>query len=108
MIAEHLNTYGTKFKCYDDTILVVDSERYMYHIVNLGGSGMLRGYVDCYHVTEAVVAAPSYQAAIDLLTNENLGAHASDYTFEVNLIGADMKSDESDRFIMLATKPSLE
>ena len=107
MIAEHLNTYGTKFKCYDDTILVVDSERYIYHMINLGGSRLLRGYVDCYHVTEAVVAVPSYQAAIDLLTNENLGAHASDYTFEVHLIGADMKSEEGDRLIMVTTKPPL-
>lgn len=37
MIAEHLNEYGTKFKCYDDTNLVIDSERYIYHMVNVGG-----------------------------------------------------------------------
>ena len=108
MLSEMQNVYGTKFQCYDDTNLVVDSERYIYHLINKGGSGLQRYYVDCHHLTEAVVAAPSYEMAIELLTNENLGAHASNYTFEVHLIGADMKSDDGDRFIMVATKPPLE
>lgn len=107
-MVERQNVYGTKFQCYDHTNLVVDCDRYIYHMVNKGGSGILRNYVDCHHLTEAVVAAPSYEAAIELLTNENLGAHASSYIFEVNLIGADMMSDEGDRFIMVATKPPLE
>lgn len=101
------NVYGTKFQCIDNTDIIVDSERYVYHIVNRGGSGSLSNYVDCYHLTEAVVAASSFKAAIDLLTNENLGVHASSYIFEVHLLGTDMVSGECDRLIMVATKPPI-
>jgi hypothetical protein len=108
MIAEHINEYGTKFKCFDDVNIIVDSEQYIYHIVNRGKGGRFGNFIESHHVTEAIVAASDTQAAVDLLTNENLGAHETNYIFEVYRIGADMQSNKGERFILYTIKPSLE
>lgn len=104
MVTEHSNKYGTKFQCHNDTDIIADGSLYIYHIINRGGSGLLRDYVDCYHLTEAVASAAGFEEVIELLTNENLGVHASNYNFEVHLLGMDMLSDNNERLIMVATK----
>ena len=107
-MVEMQNTWGTYFRLYDHTDVVIpDQASYLYHFENKGGSGLLRNYVDCHHLTEAIVAAPSYNEAVSFLTAEELGVHAAEYTFDVNLIAVDLMTEEGIRFITKSHKRPL-
>lgn len=110
MIAESKNEHGGVFQLFDDTEFVFTEghAQSVYHFINRGTSGILRDYVDCHHLMNAVVMAPSYNDAIKLVTDEHLGNYAKDYVFEVHYIGADMMPSQGPRILTFATKPPLE
>ena len=97
--------HGMGFHLYDHTDITIPGyPRYLYHFVNKGGQHGVDNYVDCHHTTQAMVSAPSYELAIDLLNSEELGGSHEGYTFEVNLVGLDLMSEEGDRILFHETK----
>ena len=106
---EHVNEFGTEFQLYDATDICFHGySSYLYHFVNKGGQHGLMDYVDCHHLTEAMVAAPSYNEAMKFLTEEELGSAYKGYIFEVNLVGLDLMPDEGKRILFRATKRPID
>lgn len=104
------NELGIWFKNIDDTVTIAEGspQSYLYRFVNRGQDGLLRDYVDDYHVEEALVAATTFTEASEYLTNESLGKSYDKSVFEVHLIGVDLCSDQGVRIIYQKNKRPME
>lgn len=99
---------GITFRLQDYSDIGLTAKNCFYHFKNLGGKHGVWDYVDCYHLVEAIVSAPSHNEAIKLMLNELLSSAEEGYTYDVELIGIDGMSDVGNRLIMHFTKPPLD
>lgn len=100
------------FNCIDEAEVVIDGQaKYLYHFVNRGEAYEVKSiglkvtdYVDCHHVTEAIISAESFKEAQDILDDVMSLGHAR-YHFDIYLTGVDLMPSREKKFLMIEYKP---
>lgn len=101
------------FNCIDEAEVVIDGQaKYLYHFFNRGATFEVAGlgtrvthYVDCHHVTEAIISAASFGEAEDILNNDILSPAQERYHFDVYLTGVDLMPSRDKAILMIEYKP---
>lgn len=101
------------FTNIDEAEVVIDGQaKYLYHFYNRGEAfeiesmGMkVTNYVDCHHVTEAIISAESFNAAQDILIKAEISQSQERYHFDVYLMGVDLTPSRDKAILMIEYKP---
>lgn len=101
------------FNCIDEAEVVIDGQaKYLYHFFNRGEAYEVKSiglkvtdYVDCHHVTEAIISAESFKEAQDILNNDILSPAQERYHFDVYLTGVDLMPSRDKAILMIEYKP---